>query len=385
MGASTSTNSSTSSFTPRKTRVLLKLNSVRGVQLGPNEEFYGVVGVGQPLDIALVRQESPVEFVVSDDMVLTLEFRTAFGDSSSVRNIGEIRVPLKHMSQRCGRSLYRMWFPLNSQWPKSQGSSDSQALQNGIHELYDHSMRIAARDPRLPLVCISLCSTDLPEAAQECYQRSASQSAKNFCFNGLMVSHSQHVRLLQSLYKHSRSGKNVAPGLESTQSWAHEDREQVARLRQEIDMTTSEANSRIDQACEAIKTLKERLNARQADHERFRQGTIQCAHDTAALEIENERLALKIERQAREAVVLRKHQEEARQLRRDKDVLHEQKEALVLILEDLYGGTRMDDSTRRKHTTLEPEENGVEGWTNMLPPPSDLMLESRSLEQAVGY
>merc|ERR1712107_494725 len=92
----------------------------------------------------------------------------------------------------------------------------------------------------------------------------------------------------------------------------------------------------IDQACEAIKTLKERLNARQADHERFRQGTIQCAHDTAALEIENERLALKFERQAREAVVLRKHLEEARQLRRDKDVLHEQKEALVLILEDLY-------------------------------------------------
>merc|ERR1712107_215057 len=63
----------------------------------------------------------------------------------------------------------------------------------------------------------------------------------------------------------SLGASEVATGLFDTNTKEAED---TTRLRHEIDSTTAEANVRINQASDAIRTLKDRLGLRQAEHEK---------------------------------------------------------------------------------------------------------------------
>merc|ERR1719352_1152661 len=74
----------------------------------------------------------------------------------------------------------------------------------------------------------------------------------------------------------------------------------------------------------------------------MRQEAARFRTDADSLEIENERLALQLERRRRVAPDAR--EQEVERLKRDADVLKEQKEALVAILEDLYGAVGKSNS-----------------------------------------
>merc|ERR1712232_61645 len=162
--------------------------------------------------------------------------------------------------------------------------------------------------------------------------------------------------------------------------------------------TTTEANTRINQASDAIRTLKERLSTRQTEHERLRQETAQLRREASAVELENQRLRSQLEQSDPGGIVGSlsvgsDREEEATRLRREVEMLTEQKEALVLILEDLYGVVRKDDGKKSSVGTsgtgiggalehsasigdasmgIESAKPEQETWTNMLPRPSEL-------------
>lgn len=365
----------------------------------------------------------PAQLSVSAGVNLYLEFQA----SGSGQHLGDVRLPLEHIARRCGGSLYHMWLPLNNthlgpSWSSTSSSRPGGAVPDGTGladsegytlEHFDRALRSAARDARLPMVCLSLCRADLPEAETERYRLgSADLEQKAQRFQSLLQSHQQHARLLQALYRQCRTIHQRRPedpladswslsqtmgsvGLQAGARFSHETfvsemptlsegavfadgaAEDMSKLRQEIESTTAEANARINQATSAIRTLRERLGAKQAEHARLQQEAARYRGDAERLE---------------EAARYRGGAErtEAEGLRQDVDRLKEQKEALLLILQDLYG--KGADSDAPKGIAVEapsqaeargPAEPAVvdvlrreaeaqEQWTNMLPRPSEL-------------
>jgi regulator of replication initiation timing len=118
-----------------------------------------------------------------------------------------------------------------------------------------------------------------------------------------------------------------------------EDADDIIQLQKDVESTTIEANLRINKASDTIRTLKERVARQNEELERLRQGTLAFRQEADTLELDNERISLQLERRARSGIAAPSSDrgEEIKRLRRDAEVLKEQKDALVLILEDLYG------------------------------------------------
>lgn len=427
--------------------VVLRLNDVRNVRLKGGEDIAGVINlrtiVGNEMpNVAAVRRDSPAIFSIELDSLLTLEMRIkrAGDDGPSAVVVGGVCLPLDHLAKRCGQSVYHTWFPLQQPPPKPL-HSETETLDQ-----LDRAMRSVARDPRVPMVCISLYPASASDAAggtagDHRYELSVPAGDKALRFSGLEQSHMQHVRLLQSLYRQSRqdrketaghSGPGVLHGaLLNEESLAQERmppalnrmeslmperlmpqirsmessdtfdlpgpaevlhpggfpsgnsgsniggaQETISRLQREIETTTAEANLRINQASDAIRTLKERLGARQAEHEHLRQENVRLQHDADALGLENERLAIQLERKARDRAANPRSREERelelKRLKRETEMLKEQKEALMTILEDLYGAKANSGHPGQGPSSNKDDGGDDEGWTNMLPRPSEL-------------
>lgn len=442
-------------FTEETSLALLRLLDARSLGLTLGEELAGIISLGSDVpNVAIVRRGEPVTVPFGATTNLSLEFQAvAVGaDARSGRFLGGISLPLECVARRCGGSLYHMWFPLDlAHQPAQQPHVVSPHGTGQLFDQFDRSLRNAARDPRSPLVCLSLCQIDSPEAARERYELNAEPAEKAARFDSLLQSHGQHSRLLQALYRQCRSGRSaghpgpevdsspaqVAPQLRDAlmDSWACVERrgilqhdslrdlpgppevrhpdgfsrrpgdiarrsadaamsglnnsagagqfDEAARLRHDIETTTKEANMRINQASDAIRTLKERLSSKQSEHEKMRRETARLRRDAEALENENEQFRLQLERRAREGGMKEDRNEELRRLMREAEVLKEQKDALVLILEDLYGAVGTSSRPVREEAkasggsaedagqvpgTVEP----LETWTNMLPRPSEL-------------
>jgi hypothetical protein len=435
-----------------QTLVLLNLNDARNIRPQPGEEVIATVLTSYSPP-AQVRIGQPASVLVSADSTITLEVGTASPPAAAagkLRSIGEVKLSLEHLARRCGRSVYFTWFPF-----QSASNADEHKLTGSVEdpaslEQFDRSLRGVARDPRTPMVCLSLCPADAPEAiamaAGQQYEVNVSASDKVARFPGLMASHAQHARMLQSLYRQSRNAqqgnidisnasnasnmsfpsaapprgqsfdvlgisRDFPPRHDTCDSGAFDlpepqqlagysqpgagpvlapcadtaKHEELTKLKKEIESTTEEANKRINQASEAIRTLKDRLTAREAEHERMRQETARFTNEADALELENGRLTLQLQRRRRVAPDVR--EEEVKRLKQEADVLKEQKEALVAILEDLYGAVGKGNAKEEEAGAaiaasgatsasgagyMAKSNDKEEGWTNMLPRPSEL-------------
>jgi len=342
--------------------VVLKLIDARNVQLRAWEELYGIVRVGSD-NIARVRQGSPAQFPVESATILTLEFQATRGCGSELadaRVVGEVRLSMQHVASRCGRCLYHLWLPLrpphSQRSPSPENSDDSPSSSSSLRH-FDHAVASAAREPRWAMVCLSMTQAGSPESAADLYEHSPAE-ARVRRFSGLMQSHAQHARMLQALYRHVRKSRrpdqlgNTAQhnfrggslvehslaGMPVGAMGSVGSAMDISRLQEEIASTTSEANTRITQAAEAVHTLEERLAARKSEHDKLREEASRMEHDSEAMALESERMSLQLERRARERSGKADPEEtEAEQLRREASVLKEQKDALMLILEDLYG------------------------------------------------
>lgn len=435
-----------------KTLVIISLNDARNIRPPPGEEVIATVITPHSPPTQL-RIGQPASVLVSADSMITFEVGSASPPAAAagkLRSVGELSLSLEHLARRCGRSVYYTWFPLQQGVAKV---SDHAQQNSDTIEQFDRNLRNVAREPRTPMVCLSLCPADAPEVismtAGDQYEVNVPTSDKCARFPGLMASHNQHARMLQSLYRQARSAAqgNIdmsmnasnasnasfnAASLQGGNSWdgrgverimscdsygaqrydsgafdlpgpqelggyggaapvapaasesSSKDAEEAGRLKKEIESTTEEANKRINQASEAIRTLRDRVATREAEHERMRQETTRFNSDADSLELENERLALQLERRRRVAPDAR--EQEVERLRREADVLKEQKEALVAILEDLYGAVgknakEEEDAGAAIAAAGSPAagtggymEQGSkdQGWAPMLPRPSEL-------------
>jgi len=452
-------------FSEEVTLVLLRLHDVRCVGLSLGEEVSGVINSGADSpNLFCVRRSAPVSVPVGAGTTLTVEFQAVptGNEVGGGRVLGSVVLPLEHIARRCCGSLYHMWLPLDGAQSSNRGGGSSMTTQPSLgsdaHTLdnFDRALRSAARDPRFPLVCLSLCQADSSQAEKERYELNAEAADKALRFYSLLQSHAQHSRLLQALYRQSRSGRAVAAETDNrsqmlpqlrdalVDSWASLAQarsfqftrndslgpelsgasevtnsrsldtsvgaglievaagpvEDASRLRLDIETTTREANARINQASDAIRTLKERLSAKQAEHERLRKETVRIRRDADALENENEQLRLCLERRAREQGCPGDREEEMRRLRREAEVLGEQKDALVLILEDLYGAVGRETGAvasagvppapgaaaprEPPGSLLPPPEPAMETFTHLLPRPSELFASGALDDRAAG-
>lgn len=424
------------SFTEETTLVLLRLHDARHIDFANGETICGIVSLGaDDPEAALVRLDTPAQFAVGASSSVTLTFQ-AVRPGSSVhhgRYLGEVSLPLEHIAKKCGGSLYHMWLPVQPE--HGNGALSSGALSSGeaAYEHFAKALRNAARDPRLPMVSLSLCRADLPGADLEFYQPSATSADKALHFYSLLQSHAQHARLVQALYRQCRSHQQgrgdsangypqdplansfaVHPGaspprrsgsdggldfgLGGISEDARFEAKEPAMLRQELDSMTEEANARINQASDAIRMLKERLSAKSAENDQLKQETVQFRREATELEIENERLGLQLERRERDRGDNEEREVDSKRLKREVEVLQEQKEALLLILNDLYGhlgspppvataeaaaapSATASTATPAETSSISPGTYGSpqkshsseqEGWTNMLPRPSEI-------------
>jgi len=428
-----------------KTQVVLQLHDSRCVALTPGEDLVGLIGLGDDESSAAanlssssfrtVRRNKPSDFVVTSDTMVIAEFRAVPSRCPSPGNdgignarvLGQVLLPLAHIARRCCGCLYQIWLPLSAPWPNFQrsdsptharSSPSNDAAKDSSASQFDRALRNAARDPRWPMVCLSLYPMDSLEGFEDRYEANVPREVKGIRFDSLLHSHAQHARLLQALYRHLRSiqqGKKAGHGAArilpqvkdpldeklhslditkrstggpdsfgttdvsalnpSSRASAATDgpqAEEVSTLKHEIDTTTAEANVRINQASDAIRTLKERLSKEQVQHEKLQKEAARFRHDSDLLEIENERLSLQIERRMRERGPIDSRGEEVKKLRKEADVLREQKEALVQVLEGLYNKDAPGTEAANRVQPLGIAPEGQESFTNMLPRPSEL-------------
>lgn len=316
------------------------------------------------------------------------------------------------------------------------------------------------------MVCLSLFQAGSLEAGEEVYD--LADLDNQTCvrrFSGLMQSHVQHARMLNALYRQARRAKAsrkhgamedsfagypsghtplaedslvMAPDLRISGAASSPRRKRssaasmnmsnsfdmsgtmnmsqrsspgdISRLQQEIATTTSEANARIEQAAQAITTLQERVQRKKDDNEIMRKEIADMEHEAEELELNNERQKLQNERRGRERAASAgikpgQEVEEVARLKQEVQYLTEQKAALMLILEDLYGATGQKKDAQEgpdepaptllvepqhepqpvaalpsspsgaRLLAAPPPEEPDKGWTNMLPRPSELLRE----------
>mmetsp|Transcript_42552 Transcript_42552/g.97552 ORF Transcript_42552/g.97552 Transcript_42552/m.97552 type:complete len:432 (-) Transcript_42552:104-1399(-) len=404
--------------------VSLRLVDHRNVTLPGGLELTAYVPYGSNGRIACCSKGSiPACFQARPGTPVMIEFHATRG-ASERQKVSEVRLPLEHIAAKCGRGLYRTWFPLSM--PRGEVADGSAAS-------FERAIQVCSKEVKAPMVCLSLCQEQAGEGGDGEYTRAASDAEKAGRFDGLLLSHTQHVRMVMSLYNLSREeqqvrarnrnrlddSRMVPEGLgrprpdeddmlaNSKSSWAHSDisddraAEGLRRLQLEVEATTGDANKRINDVSARIRTLKERVNKQLLDNSNLKRQTAEMNEEAEALELENERLALQLERRAKVSAQSDEKRAQLEAMRKDVAILRDQKDSLVLILEDLYSSASKSDASSKagaaqsdpytasgsdalsattpvaimpSATSTRPKD---EGFTNMLPRPSELFSSDR--------
>mmetsp|Transcript_57783 Transcript_57783/g.137564 ORF Transcript_57783/g.137564 Transcript_57783/m.137564 type:complete len:448 (-) Transcript_57783:151-1494(-) len=422
--------------------VNLRLVDYRNLTLPAGLDLTAYVPYGSDGRVARCqRGGSPASFQVRPNTPVVIEFHATRGVCER-QKVSEVRLRLDHLAARCGRGLYRTWLPLTV--PQSRGDDAEDSLA-----VFDKAVSVCGKDVKCPMVCLSLGQEYSTDAADGEYTRAASPADKAERFDGLLVSHMQHVRMVMSMYHITRQEQTIRKGNRhrlggddarmvpdgfglrskvdvyeddpignSKSSWAHSDfsdersSEDLRRLQQEVDATTEDANRRINEVSSKIRTLKDKVSKQELENANLRRQTADMNEEAEALELENERLALALERRAKAGLHSEDRSSELEAMRRDVAILRDQKESLVLILEDLYSSAAKTDSGSAHGQQAPPSSSGAapsmgtravddqadplsattpltlattgpgnkskeEGWTQLLPRPSELFSNDR--------
>lgn len=362
-------------------QVTLALEDARYIALLPGEELEAVVHVSlsDPGSSRLTKR-SPATVSVGPETVLFVEFQTVVsGLLETARCVGGVSLPLDHIVRHCGGSLNHIWQPLQpSSLAHRGGGSETDALDIEQHvQLFQEGIRMATRDLRKPIVCLSLCRGSSIQRYENFMTATEAEKAANFI--SVQQSHVQQARMLQALYRQVRNNQAAAQSNQQlpdmreglSDSWSHSSfsckpkrhdhidmdssqnqnadvaeseqhralEERLHILRQDIAATTEDANARINQATKSIQTLEEKQTMKQVDLLQKRKEVARLWHDAEAVELENQKLELQLQRRSLTGSPApdSMQQEEIEKLRKEQEDLTTQKEALLLILKDFYG------------------------------------------------
>ncbi|CAK9081836.1 Pentatricopeptide repeat-containing protein [Durusdinium trenchii] len=296
MGAATSITSG-GWFFAEAVDVVLVLNDARNIALLEREELSALVHLN-PDDSGrfILTRESPASLSLTSTKIVVIEFQGIIqGQQDSARCLGEVILPVHHIARQCAGSLYQVWLPLQPA---------SALLREDDHiDHFEKALLKSARDPRRPMVCLSLYAGSIPQASRN-YLFDASEKEKAARVLGLMQSYSQHARMLQALYREVRSSQASAQldtsGL--ADSWpsrrpemgspvaefspeASRDADKAdasptdvrAAVREEIRETQAEADERLRKADKTIQALRGMINDKQVQLSRSSlRGALAC-------------------------------------------------------------------------------------------------------------
>lgn len=246
------------------------------------------------------------------------------------RSLGEARLPLKHLLERCDGCLYQTWIML-----ESCGLNDSVAgiglLTGDDGNAFTQALLTGPRQLFQPKACISLCkSEDLDSAGKVLWTASATRQQKIALWGPVLRSQQQHAIMCaaQHLQAPPQTKKQVqeAALLELQRATGFTQRQEVTgpeSVQEQEKVVGSKLKLELEGLQDELAKITQEANEKiEAANVRLR-----------SLRREREEAGLEVERLEEENRGLQQGVED---LLEQRDTLIQQKEALEKIVEDLH-------------------------------------------------
>mmetsp|Transcript_25203 Transcript_25203/g.58693 ORF Transcript_25203/g.58693 Transcript_25203/m.58693 type:complete len:395 (-) Transcript_25203:239-1423(-) len=329
--------------------VVLCLHSVHNVQHSPNESYYGMA-TDHISEVEIpVTSERPARLMAGIDSVLSVRvfLHNRGSPSTSDRPVGQLSIPVREMLDTCGPGMYQTWFLLDT--PTHYGG------MNRAHIL--ERFRCALHGVSMELHTARICLT-LLESSTEPTEWAKDDKDRATYYEPLLVSHQQHVQISQAYFDYiertdaSSAGRAASSKrnssltgtsasletstlkmkLEHLQQQQRE--EEVGQLQRELDQITEEANKRIEKGNSAIVKLKAELKQlRDVEAVELQREQAETEARMKALREEGEKLRQRVE-MTKDTTAM---DEDLQQLRQEVMVLTNQKDALMKMVQEIYG------------------------------------------------
>lgn len=325
----------------------LHLHSVHNVKHTADESYYGMatnhVQAAEP-----VTSERPARLSVRPDGLISVRVYLHLRGSptSSDRAVGQISIPIREMQDTCGWGIYQTWFILEA--PVQYGTDPAK-----LAHAYRHALHTAPHSLHSSRICLSLLFGEQPSDWSEL----VNDTEKVEAYTPLFVSHLQHLQLTRAYFDFldrgpdaRRSAKQPSPSElrgELERTHRQERLAEIEKLRQELVEVTEEANSRIEKGNETIIKLKAELRKLRDDEASKVEAERTEAHRSLQAAKERGRqLRADLDR-------LPRPRDEAanadlEKLRQDAVVLAKQKDALMQMVQQVYGGAGAPQGTRQE-------------------------------------
>jgi len=299
---------------------------------------------------------------VKSDAVLQLRAWASSPTASpgSRRHLGELRLPLAQLRVLGLKMLYQTWITLDPPDvdPQSPGSGFEleQKLNDGSRHLFQ------------PKICLSLCKADEATEGKMTLGLDISSDLKDERWSALLRSQMQHVTMSQSLHQHGLKARNGVSSRHGDSATASQIQDAIARvqsqaqkiqdlknqLRSRPGLSGSDQSSRVSNGQDAL----QRAQLAQVEARKCRESNEALKAEIASVKASLEKVAVeangKIDNANERIRTLRKERDEAlkegdrlraggerllsrqEECRRERQDLSEQKEALLRIVEDLH-------------------------------------------------
>lgn len=327
------------------------LHSVHNVQHSPNESYYGMA-TDHASEVEIpVTSERPARLMAGIDSVISVRvfLHNRGSPSTSDRPVGQLSIPVREMLDMCGPGLYQTWFLLDAPTPYG-GMQRSHILERFRRSLHGVSMELHTSRICLTLLESSTEPADWPKDEKD----------RVTYYEPLLISHQQHVQITQAYFDYieraepasaTRAASKKPGAATSAQSpveasalkaelerLQHQQREEeVGLLQRELDQITEEANKRIEKGNTAIKELKAELkHLRDVEAVQLQRENAEVDQRVRALRQENEELRRRVESSQDDAAA----DDELQKLQQEVMVLTNQKDALLKMVQDVYGTTQ---------------------------------------------
>lgn len=337
--------------------VTLCLHSVHNVEHLPNESYYGMATASDGDETVPVTSERSARLLVRADSVVSVRIflHERGAPSCNDRCVGQLAVPVQEVVSMCGPGIYQTWFLLDST------ASYNAVPRSRLAERFRQALHGVSQELRAPRVCLTLLESDADPAFW-----ATDEAAQITYYDALLVAHAQHLQATRGYFDLTGSGDDpLSPQLnrpvgrrctegaragdpahsarlhaelERLQKRQREEEAtaQIAQLQAELDQVTDEANRRIEKGNEAILKLKAQLkDLRDVDAPNLISDRSKVEQQLEAARRRNGELTNKVN--APQTSPDDADFEDLAQLRQEILVLTNQKEALMKMVQDVYG------------------------------------------------
>jgi len=308
----------------------LCLHSVHNVQHAPNESYYGMA-TDHSLDVEIpVTSERPARLTASLESVISVRIflHSRGAPSTNDRPVGQLSIPIGEMIDLCGPGVYQTWFTLEDAQPYVM-------VRNQIVERFRRALHGVSMELHAPRICLTML-----ESSAEPTEWAKEERNRITYYGPLLVSHVQHLQTVQAYFDrgdkistNSTEAASLRGELERLKLQQQQD-EEVGQLQRELDQITDEANKRIEKGNAAIVKLKGELkHLRDVEAAQLQRDRQDAENQLQKLRQES----IQLQQRAENSAVDANGDEELNKLRQDVLVLNNQKDALMKMVQEIYG------------------------------------------------